>query len=149
MRAAIVTMLALVACGPPDVESRDDFLERMEQGARARDEAVAAADQHEVEVSIRAAEEQASIRSETLAELTGQTELDPDAVDERTPMSYEELLEVCGLRDSRCVVEHLAGGPHSEETLGWLADAYGQMGRHEDRMRTLRRLHGLAPDSEE
>ena len=142
MRALVVTLLAIVACGPPDVESRDDFMRRMEAGERARAEAVAEADQREVEVSLRAAREQESIRSETLAELTGQTELDPEA-EERPPMTYEELLAVCGMRDEQCVIENLVGGPHNAETLTWLADAYGRAGRNEDRMRTLRMARGF------
>ncbi len=138
-----VVLLSLIACGPPDVESREDFIQRMEEGARAREQAVAQADQREVEASIRSAEEQESIHNATLAEFTGRAEPDPDAP-ELEPMDYEELVDVCGLRGDECVVQNLQPGPHNYQTLTWLADAYERLGRREEQARTLRIRHGLS-----
>lgn len=146
MRATFLTFLVSsvfgAACGPPEVESREAFIQRMEAGERARAEAVAKADQQEVEVSLRAAQQQESIRSQALAELTGQAELDPNA-EPPEPLTYEELYEICGMRNPQCVVDNLAGGPYTLESLDWLAEAYDELDRPRDRQRVLRIRRGL------
>lgn len=143
MRALIFALLAIVACGPPDVESQDEFQSRMEAGERARAEAVAENDRRELETSLRAAREQETIRSEALAQLTGQVDPDPDEEAQRRPISYEELVDICSSRDDQCVVDTLVVGPHDANTLRWLADAYDNLGMRDERNRVLRQLHGL------
>lgn len=146
MRALILAVLAIVACGPPDVESNDEFQARMEAGEAARAQAVFENDQRELETSLQAAAEQENIRSQALAELTGQVEPNPDEEDQREPITYDELVDICRGRGQECIIDTLVVGPHNAETLQWLADAYGDTGNRDAQARVLRLRHGLVGD---